>query len=63
MTKTLDERVRERKDRYPFGFASAHEHIMHRQRQEQAEIEAMLAENKQRIVDVHEQAAKGLIPR
>lgn len=43
--KTLDERVRERKDRYPVGFASRLNHILTWQRCEQAVIEEVLAES------------------
>lgn len=61
--KTLDERVRERKDRYPVGFASRLDHILTRQRCEQAVVEEVLAENQKRMDDLEDQAAKGLIPR
>ena len=44
-TKTIEERVRERKPRYPVGFASRLAHILHRQRNEQAVIEEVLAES------------------
>ena len=54
--KTLDERARERKPQLPFGFASAHEHVMHRQRQEAAVIEDMLAEAEARLAALHQEA-------
>ena len=43
--KTIEERVRERKPRYPVGFASRLAHALHRQRHEQAVIEEVLAES------------------
>ena len=48
-TDTLQECARERKPRFPFGFASKHDHDMHQQRQEQAVIEDAIAETQSRI--------------
>ena len=56
-TKTLDERVRGRKDRYPFGFASKLTHVLTWQRCEEAVVEEVLAESVARIAALHDQEA------
>ena len=52
---SIDERGRER--RFPFGFASRLEHILHRQRHDEADAEAMLIETEARIAALHDQEA------
>ena len=56
-TKTLQERVDARKDRYPFGFASKKQHRMHHERKQQDELEEAIAKTQERIATIEDEAS------